>query len=59
VLAVGGGVAAGRDVTITASGTGIAAAVVHGNVTTGNPVTESVPSASLADGTPTSAASWS
>jgi hypothetical protein len=37
VSASGHGVAAGHDVTITASGGGIAAAVIHGNVTPANP----------------------
>jgi hypothetical protein len=37
VSATGHGVAAGRDVNITASGGGIAAGTVHGNVTPGNP----------------------
>ena len=37
VSAAGHGVAAGRDVNITASGGGIAAGTVHGNVAPGNP----------------------
>jgi hypothetical protein len=37
VSAAGHGVAAGRDVNITASGGGVAAAVIHGSVTPGNP----------------------
>jgi beta-phosphoglucomutase-like phosphatase (HAD superfamily) len=37
VSAAGGGVAAGRDVTITASVAGVAAAIIHGDVTTANP----------------------
>lgn len=35
--AAGHGVAAGRDVSINASGGGVAAGTVHGNVTPGNP----------------------
>ncbi len=35
--AAGHGVAAGRDMNITASGGGVAAGTVHGNVTPGNP----------------------
>jgi len=35
--ATGHGVAAGRDVTVTASGGGVAAATIHGNVSPGNP----------------------
>jgi hypothetical protein len=35
--ASGHGVAAGRDVTVTASGGGVAAATIHGNVSPGNP----------------------
>ncbi len=37
VSAAGHGVAVGRDVNITASGGGVAAGTVHGNVTPGNP----------------------
>ena len=37
VSAAGHGVAAGRDVNITASGGGVAAGTVHGNVAPGNP----------------------
>ena len=37
VVASGHAVAAGRDVNITASGGGTAAAVIHGNVTPPNP----------------------
>ncbi len=37
VSAAGHGVAAGRDVTITASGGGVGAGTVHGNVMPGNP----------------------
>ncbi len=37
VSAAGHGVAAGRDVNITASDGGLAAGTVHGNVTAGNP----------------------
>jgi len=37
VLAADHAAAAGRDMTITASGGGTAAAVIHGNVTPGNP----------------------
>ena len=37
VSAAGHGVAAGRDVSITASGGGVAAGAIHGNVTPGNP----------------------
>jgi len=39
VSATGYGVAAGRDVNITASGGGVAAGTLHGNVTPGNPTT--------------------
>jgi hypothetical protein len=39
VSAAGHGVAAGRDVNITASGGGVAAGTLHGNVTPGNPTT--------------------
>jgi len=39
VPAAGHGVAAGRDVKITASGGGVAAGTVHGNVMPGNPTT--------------------
>jgi hypothetical protein len=35
--ATGHAVAAGRDVTVTASGGGVAAATIHGNVSPGNP----------------------
>ncbi len=37
VSAAGHGVAASRDVNITASGGGVAAATIHGNVMPGNP----------------------
>ena len=37
--AAGHGVAAGRDVNITASGGGVAAGTIHGNVAPGNPTT--------------------
>jgi hypothetical protein len=37
VSAAGHSLAAGRDVTVTASGGGIAAGVIHGNVVLGNP----------------------
>lgn len=37
VSAAGHGAAAGRDVTITASGGGVAAGTLHGSVTPGNP----------------------
>ena len=37
VSAAGHGVAAGRDLSITASGGGVAAGAIHGNVTAGNP----------------------
>jgi hypothetical protein len=37
VSAAGHSLAAGRDVTITASGGGVAAGVIHGNVGPGNP----------------------
>lgn len=39
VSAAGHGVAAGRDVNITASGGGVAAGTLQGNVTPGNPTT--------------------
>jgi hypothetical protein len=37
VSAAGHGMSAGRDVSITSSGGGVAAGTIHGNVTSGNP----------------------